>query len=145
MSHLYCANRYANSQALGMFNPARSNAVSAAPFTSSALPLRGGRPDIRVTAGVQPAFGGLAGLGEVQASDIIGSITGGLTSIVDSVTGRGAARDQAAAAQRIAELQTQARIAEAQSSAGLWTSTLPIVGLVGAAAIGLVAVVLLKK
>lgn len=147
MSQLYCANPYSNQTALGLFNPGKSTAAERA--YSPSMPLRGRRMDIGVTAAVSAsAFAGaprgLSGLGD-WASDLLTSVTGGVTNIVDSVTGRGAARDQANAAAQVAALQAQARIAEAQSSQQLWGNALPAVGIAVAAAIGLGLVIALKK
>ncbi len=146
MAHLYCANPNMSPAALGMFSPAtQAQYVPKGPTMGL---RRTQRPDLAVaTSGA--AFGGvrgggLRGFGD-WFTDAVGSITGGVTGIVDSVTGRGAARDQAQAATDYAALQTQARIAEANASAAGWSNVAVPVGLALAAALGLGLVVALRR
>lgn len=145
MAHLYCANPNLTPQALGFFNPRAATAIERVAPT---MPLRGKRYDVGVTAGTMPAFAGAPrGLGSLGDwfSDAITSVGSSVTGIVDGLTGRGAARDQAQAAQAVAEAQAAARIAEARASSDLWGQALPAIGIAAAAAIGLGLIVVLKR
>lgn len=148
---LYCANPYTNDRALGMFDPALATRAELQPNGPTNM-LAGTRMDLGLKVypvGVTSASAGgaFAGLGNVgtDISNIIGSVAGGASNIIDSLTGRGAARDQADAAARVAALQAQARAAEAQSSSELWGRALPAVAIAGAAALALGLIVILKK
>lgn len=148
---LYCANPYTNDRALGMFNPALATRADLQP-NGPTMMLAGTRMDLGlkvypVGVAAAAAGGSFAGFGNVgtDISNVIGAVAGGASNIIDSLTGRGAARDQAAAAARVAELQAQARTAEAQSSTELWGRALPAIAIAGAAALALGLVVVLKK
>lgn len=89
---------------------------------------------------------GLMGLAAVEQRNLWGDFTGGISSLIDSFTGSGVQKSAQEQAARVAELQAQARIAEAQASGAALAGSVPyIAGAVAAVGIAVAVAVIISK